>query len=95
MIICACWLDLVFYESFSLKDKRKIMKSLKVKGQQKFGLSLAEVGDQDRMARGQLGCALVTQSKTFGDHQLQAFINFIETHYPVEIIALDTEDFNL
>ena len=65
-------------ESHSMKDKRRIIKSLKDKLIKKFKLSVSEVDLQDSLGYAQLGAALVSNSRTFGETVLQKAVDFVE-----------------
>ena len=62
----------------SIKDKRRIVVSLKEKLANKFHLSVAEVGDLDSLHFAHLGAALVSNSKTFGESVMQKALAFAE-----------------
>jgi uncharacterized protein YlxP (DUF503 family) len=69
----------------SIKDKRQIVRSCKDKLQQRFHLSAAEVDLQDSLAFAQIGAAIVSNSKEFGESVLQKAFNMIENEIPVRI----------
>lgn len=52
-------LRLVFRESYSLKDKRRFLRSLKDRIRNEFNASVAEVGEQDHRQLAELACAMV------------------------------------
>jgi uncharacterized protein len=64
----------------SIKDKRRIVSSLKGKLGNKFHLSVAEVDMQDSMHYAQIGAALVSNSKSFGESVMQKALAFVESH---------------
>ena len=47
MIVAACEINLMIYESHSLKDKRQIIKSIIGRLQSRFNVSIAEVDYND------------------------------------------------
>ncbi len=65
-------------EAYSIKDKRRVIKSLKDRLQRKFKLSVSEVDLQESITYAQLGAALVSNSQQFGESVLQKAINFVE-----------------
>ena len=65
-------------ESHSLKDKRRIVRSIKDKLIKKFKLSVTEVDLQDSLTYAQIGAALVSNSRQFGESVLQKAIDFVE-----------------
>ncbi|HET6484990.1 MAG TPA: DUF503 domain-containing protein [Spirochaetia bacterium] len=64
----------------SIKDKRRIVSSIKTKLYQKFHLSVAEVDLQDSMRYAQIGAAYVSNSKTFGESVLHKALRFVESN---------------
>ena len=65
-------------EAYTIKDKRRVIKSLKDRMQRKFKLSVSEVDLQESIAYAQLGAAFVSNSKQFGESVLQKAIDFVE-----------------
>jgi uncharacterized protein YlxP (DUF503 family) len=79
----------------SIKDKRKVIRSVKDKLQKRFHMSAAEVDLQDSLTFAQIGGALVSNSKTFGETVLQKAFNMIEQETAVRIhdIQIYSEEF--
>jgi len=79
----------------SLKEKRRIVRSVKDKLQRRFHLSAAEVDLQDSLSFAQIGGALVSNSKVFGESVLQKAFTMIENEVPVRIqdISIHSEEF--
>jgi uncharacterized protein YlxP (DUF503 family) len=73
----------------SIKDKRRIVVSLKEKLANKFHLSVAEVGDLDSARFAHLGAALVSNSKSFGESVMHKALSFVERN--CEGVLLDAE----
>ena len=62
----------------SLKDKRRIIKSIKDRLIQKYKLSVAEVDLQDSLKFAQVGAALVSNSKKYGEAVLHSAFALVE-----------------
>ena len=62
----------------SIKEKRRIIKSLKDRLIQKYKLSVAEVDRHDSLKFIHIGAAIVSNSKVFGESVLQKAFCFIE-----------------
>ena len=79
----------------SIKDKRKIIRSVKDKLQRRFHMSVAETDLQDSLAFGQIGGALVSNSQVFGESVMNKAFNMIEREIPVRIqdIKIYSEEF--
>lgn len=72
-------------EAGSLKDKRRVISAIKEKLRHRYRLSCAEVDLQDSLRFAQLGAALVSNSREFGEKVLRDAVAFVEDHYDVEI----------
>jgi uncharacterized protein YlxP (DUF503 family) len=62
----------------SIKDKRRIVSSLKEKLANRFPLSVAEVDLQDSLYSAQIGAAIVSNSRSFGESVLRKAAAFVE-----------------
>ncbi|MDR2798378.1 MAG: DUF503 domain-containing protein [Treponema sp.] len=69
----------------TIKEKRRILRSVKDKLQRRFHLSVAEVDLQDSLCFAQIGGALVSNSKDFGETVLHKALAMIEQEVPVRI----------
>jgi uncharacterized protein YlxP (DUF503 family) len=72
--------------SASLKDKRRVIKSLKDRIQSKFKVSVAEVDLQSSIKFAQIGVALVSNSKRYGESVMQKILSFVEENTPGRMI---------
>lgn len=91
MLIGTMQIDLYIPGSDSLKGKRFIIKSIKTRLRNKFNISIAEVADQDKWQKVQLGVACVSNERRFIDKLFSGVINFIDKQDRVEIIDYFTE----
>ncbi len=80
-------LELVGIES--IKDKRRIVSSLKERLYQKFRLSTAEVDLQDSLDYAQIGAAVVSNSKKHGEEVLNKALAFVEAEVPYRILHME------
>ena len=92
MVVSLIQFRLVLPPMESIKDKRRIVSSLKEKLSNKFPLSVAEVDLQDSMRYAQIGAALVTNSKSFGESLMHKVLAFVENN--VEGVLQDAEIFS-
>jgi hypothetical protein len=69
----------------SIKEKRRVIKSVIEKMQKRFHLSAAEVDLQDSLSFSQIAGALVSNSRTHGETVLQKVFDMIEKEIPVRI----------
>jgi uncharacterized protein YlxP (DUF503 family) len=79
----------------SIKSKRQIVRSVKEKLQRRFHMSAAEVDLQDSLSFAQIGAALVSNSKEFGESVLHKAFAMIENETPVRIqdVNIYSEEF--
>ena len=79
----------------NIKDKRRIIRSVKDKLQRRFHMSAAEVDLQDSLSFGQIGGALVSNSRAFGESVMQKAFQMIEKEVPVRIqdMSIHSEEF--
>jgi uncharacterized protein YlxP (DUF503 family) len=79
----------------SIKAKRQIVRSVKEKLQRRFHVSAAEVDLQDSLSFAQIGAALVSNSRAFGESVLQKAFAMIENETPVRIqdVSIHSEEF--
>ena len=82
-------------EAASLKDKRSIVKSVVEKLKNRFHLSAAEVDLQDSLLFAQIGGALVSNSKVFGESVLNKALKMIENEASLRIqdVKIHSEEF--
>ena len=73
----------------SIKDKRRIVSSLKGKLASKFHLSVAEVDLQDSLRFAQIGAAIVSNSKSFGESVLQKVLVYAENNCEGVLLEAD------
>jgi len=79
----------------SIKDKRRIVNSLKDRLQKKFKMSAAEVDLQDSLSFSQIGGAFVSNSRRFGESTMQKVLAFIEDEVPgrIQDVQITSETF--
>ncbi len=87
MFVSGCSWDLSLPECRSLKDKRRIVKSLKDRIRGRFNVSVAETDYQDVWTRAQLSVALVTTADRSADSVLDKLDHFIEGEHRVVILS--------
>ena len=79
----------------NIKEKRRIVKSIMEKLRRRFRMSAAEVDLQDSLTFAQIGGALVSNSRTFGETVLRKAFDMIEKETPVRIqdMSIHSEEF--
>jgi uncharacterized protein len=82
--------ELVLAGCHSLKDKRRIVKSLKDRLHHQFNVSAAEVDHQDAWQRAALGCAVVTTDRRHAEEVLGACDRLIAGEPLAQIASSET-----
>ena len=95
MIVSMIQLTFEIPDVDSIKEKRRIMRSVKDKLQRRFHMSVAEVDLNNSLSFGQIGGALVSNSKSFGESVMHKALEVIENEIPVRIqdISIYSEEF--
>ena len=91
IIVGLCTVELFIPESQSLKDKRKVLLSLKDRLREKFNLSVAEVDGQDLWQKAVLGLACVADEGRYVTQVLDQALNLIRSVPVVEIVQSRVE----
>ncbi len=89
MLVSGCSWDLSLPECRSLKDKRRVVKSLKDRIRGRFNVSVSETAYQDVWTRAQLSVALVTTDGASPDFVISKLDRFIEGEHRVVILSVD------
>ena len=80
MVVGVLKLDLFLEGNRSLKDKRKIIRSIFGKVRSKFkNVSISEVGSNDLWQRATVGISIVTNDSPFANSVLNHVFNYIES----------------
>lgn len=74
-------------DSDSLKAKRFVLSSIKAKIQNKFNVSVAEVGNNDLWQRGLLGLAVVTNEQKFVDQTFNKILELLYQEDRLEVLG--------
>ncbi len=77
----------------SLKEKRRILKSLIARLRNDFNISIAEVDEQDRLRSAVLGAAVVSNSTSFGHQVMAKVVSKIENNGEVILADYLTETY--
>lgn len=89
MIILGMKVSFLIYNSYSLKDKRSVIKSIIKKSQNKFNVSISEVAAHDTLNQGILGIAVVSNNRKLSQQILDQVIQEIEDNGEVEIHSIE------
>jgi len=81
-----CKIELLIPGCSTLKEKRKILKSVKERIFQRFKVSIAEVDHQDKWQRTELGIAMVSNETVIVDQTFSLIERFIENDGRTQIL---------
>jgi uncharacterized protein YlxP (DUF503 family) len=95
MHVGVCRLTLHIYASQSLKEKRRVVRSVSERLRQKFSASVAEVDSQDKWQLAVLGVSVVSGEAQRTHELVDAIIRFVAEFSPeAELTASDSEVFS-
>ena len=86
MVVSMIQIRIEIPDLHSLKEKRRVVKSLKDRIEHRYRVSVAEVDLQDSLKFAQLGAAKVSHSKTFGESIMHKILTFIEKNVQGRLI---------
>ena len=86
MIVGVLQLELSIGDAMSLKDKRRVIKSLKDRIAHGHNVSIAEVGALDEHRRSILGVAMVANEKSYVEGALSKLVDFVKTVPSVDLV---------
>lgn len=89
MVINGYQITFIIYDSYSLKDKRSVMKSMLKKMHNKHNISIAEVGKQDKLNQGMIGIAIVGNDAVFNQKVFDQVLNEIEENYEIDVHEIE------
>jgi uncharacterized protein YlxP (DUF503 family) len=84
-------IKLVLRQSHSLKDKRRVLNSLKDRVRQNFNVSFSEMEALDHRQYCIMAAAMVSNNKRYLNGSLSTLVNFIRTFPQVELIDYELE----
>ena len=86
MVIGTAIVDLYIPGTNSLKDKRRVVRSILDRIRSRYNVSAAEVGNQDKWQRLTVGLAWVSNEGGHACRSLQGVIHFLERLPEAEVI---------
>ena len=80
MVVGTCRLELRIPHAASLKEKRQVLRSIKDRVQNRFNVSIAEVGYLEEWQRATLAVACVSNEAKVVDEVLSKVVDCVEGH---------------
>ncbi len=87
MHVAAARISLHIPASQSLKDRRRVLRSLIDRAHSKFNAAIAETGGQDTWQVAEIGVSVVSSNATHAGERLDQLVRFIEQHSPEAIVT--------
>ena len=91
MVVGILQLRVMVRDSQSLKDKRRIVRSLRDRIRNRFNVSVSEVDSLDRMQQATLGVALATNDRIFADQVLAKVVALVRATPGAELVDYEIE----
>ncbi len=94
MVVGVCRLTLSIAEGYSLKDKRRVVKSLVERVHNRFNVAVAEVDHHEIWNSAVLGVACVSTAGAHAEAVLASVVTFVEggaTRGEIEVVDATTE----
>jgi len=91
MVVGTLELQIRLLYSNSLKDKRRIVKSLIARIRNNFNVSIAEVGDYSLWKRAKIGIALLSSDTNYSNKVLDKILDFLKRERDFFIIEYRKE----
>ena len=92
MIVGVMQFEIYMHSSRSLKDKRRIIKSITEKVKSKFqNLSVSEIGSQNLWKKSEIAIAIVSNDSQLVNSNLDLVLNYLKNNGSIEIIESKIE----
>jgi hypothetical protein len=91
MVVGICQIKLIIHDAGSLKEKRRVLKSILERVRNKFPVSIAEVDDHDLWQSSLIGFCLVSNEQGFVNSLIDKVVNFIESLCLAEVFVSHIE----
>lgn len=86
MVIGVLQVEIVIHDAMSLKDKRRVVKSIKDRIAHGHNVSIAEVGALDEHRRSILGMAMVSNDSRYVEGALSKLVDFVRSVPQVDLV---------
>lgn len=92
-VIGALDLRLAIFGAVSLKDKRRVVKSLKERLGNRFNVSVAEVGLLEQRQQAMLGVVMVGNDSRFIESCLDKIVDYVRADHGASLVDYEIEIF--
>ena len=91
MIIGICTCEIYIFNANSLKSKRSVVKSIIEKSKNRFNISIAEVGENDKWQKSIIAFSTISNDQRLVEQTIEKVINFFDSYSEIEIINIKRE----
>lgn len=91
MVVGTLSLKLAIFGATSLKDKRRVVKSLKDRLWSRFRVSVAEVGSLDHRQQAELGVAMVGNDARYLASCLDKIVDYVRQDRSASLVDYESE----
>ena len=91
MIVGALRVDLMIYDALTLKDKRRVLQSVKQRIRNRFNVSVAEVEHANARQRSTLGLAVVSNERRAVESQLDQVVELLRRHPQLSLLEYERD----
>lgn len=91
MVVGVLTVRLAIFGAQSLKDKRRVVKSLKDRLGARHNISIAEIDDLDHRQAATIGIAMIANDGRFVESALAKLVNTIQRHAEASLVEYDIE----
>ncbi|MBS6534451.1 MULTISPECIES: DUF503 domain-containing protein [Peptoniphilus] len=91
MIIGICTCEIYIFNANSLKSKRSVVKSIIEKSKNRFNISIAEVGENDKWQKSIIAFSTISNDQRLVEETIEKVINFFDSYSEIEIINIKRE----
>jgi uncharacterized protein YlxP (DUF503 family) len=89
--VAVLMVEILIPASQSLKEKRRVLKSIKDRIRAKFNVSVAEIGEHDKWQRAVLGVTAISPDKNYLMGQVEAVISLVDSVDGAQLIRQDLQ----
>ncbi len=91
MIVGICICEIFIFNANSLKSKRSVVKSIIEKSKNRFNISIAEVGENDKWQKSIIAFSTISNDQKIVEGTIDKVINFFDSYSEIEIINIKRE----
>lgn len=91
MILGICTCEIFIFNANSLKSKRSVIKSIINKSKNRFNISIAEVGENDKWQKSVIAFSTISNDKKIVEESMEKVIDFFDSYSEIEIINITRE----